>query len=96
MDVEFAGMLDRNETIALTDLNAAFQNPKLISIAYYEASLLVDHIVQTYGDAGLPLLQAKPYVRCHFLREHAPRRGDPAYWERFYSLEVTPEQFDGT
>ena len=53
MDVEFAGMLDRNETIALTDLNAAFQNPKLISIAYYEASLLVDHIVQTYGDAGL-------------------------------------------
>lgn len=53
MDVEFAGMLDRGEAIKLTDLNAAFQNPKLISIAYYEASLLVDHIVQTWGDAGL-------------------------------------------
>jgi len=52
-DVEFAGLLDRGETIKLTDLNAAFQNPKLISIAYYQASLLVDHIVSTYGDAGL-------------------------------------------
>jgi tetratricopeptide (TPR) repeat protein len=53
MDVEFAGMLDRGETIKLTDLNAAFQNPKLISLAYYQASLVVDHIVTTYGDAGL-------------------------------------------
>ena len=53
MDVEFAGMLDRGETIKLTDLNAAFQNPKLISLAYYQASLVVDHIVSTYGDAGL-------------------------------------------
>jgi Flp pilus assembly protein TadD len=53
MDVEFAGLLDRGEVIKLEDLNAAFQNPKLISIAYYEASLVVDHIVSTYGDAGL-------------------------------------------
>jgi len=52
-DIEFVGLLDRGETIKLTDLNAAFQNPKLISIAYYEASLVVDHIVSTYGDAGL-------------------------------------------
>jgi len=53
MDVEFVGLLDRGETIKLTDLNAAFQNPKLISIAYYQASLVVDHIVSTYGDEGL-------------------------------------------
>jgi phosphoglycerate dehydrogenase-like enzyme len=45
-----------------------------------------------YGDAGLPLLEGKPHVRCRFLREHAPRAGDPSYWGRFYSLEVTPEQ----
>jgi cellulose synthase operon protein C len=56
MDVEFAGLLDRGETIKLTDLNAAFQNPKLISIAYYQASLVVDHIVTTYGIAGLQKL----------------------------------------
>jgi tetratricopeptide (TPR) repeat protein len=53
MDVEFAGMLERGETIKLRDLNAAFQSPKLISIAYYQASLLVDHIIRAYGQAGM-------------------------------------------
>jgi tetratricopeptide (TPR) repeat protein len=53
MDVTFAGMLNRGETLKLTDLNAAFTNPKTISLAYYEASLLVEHIVNAYGDAGL-------------------------------------------
>jgi tetratricopeptide (TPR) repeat protein len=53
MDIEFVGMLDRGETIKLKDLNGAFQNPKLISLAYFQASLVVDHIVSTYGDAGL-------------------------------------------
>jgi cellulose synthase operon protein C len=53
MDVEFASLLDRGETIKLQELNAAFQNPKLISLAYFQASLLVDHIVSAYGDAGL-------------------------------------------
>jgi tetratricopeptide (TPR) repeat protein len=55
-DIEFVGLLDRGETIKLTDLNAAFTNPKLISIAYYQASLVVEHIVATYGDAGLQKL----------------------------------------
>src|SRR3954470_4014398 len=53
MDVTFAGMLNRGETLKLTDLNAAFQNPKTISLAYYEGSLVVEHIVSAYGQAGL-------------------------------------------
>jgi tetratricopeptide (TPR) repeat protein len=53
MDVTFAGMLNRGETLKLRDLNAAFQNPKTISLAYYQASLLVEHIVNAYGDAGM-------------------------------------------
>jgi len=52
-DIEFVGLIDRGEAIKLTDLNAAFTNPKLISIAYYQASLVVEHIVATYGEAGL-------------------------------------------
>ncbi len=52
-DIEFVGLLDRDEAIKLTDLNAAFQNPRLISIAYYQASLVVEHIVAAYGEAGL-------------------------------------------
>jgi tetratricopeptide (TPR) repeat protein len=53
MDLEFAGMLNRGEAIKLRDLNAAFQNPKLISIAYFQGSLVVQHLAATYGDAGL-------------------------------------------
>jgi len=53
MDVEFAGMLNRGETLPLKDLNAAFTNPKTISLAYFQASLLVEHIVGAYGEGGL-------------------------------------------
>src|SRR6185295_2920821 len=52
-DIQFVSLLDRGEAIKLTDLNAAFTSPKLISIAYYQASLVVEHIVAAYGDAGL-------------------------------------------
>jgi tetratricopeptide (TPR) repeat protein len=53
MDVQFAGMLNRGETLKVRDLNAAFTDPRTINLAYFEASLLVDHIVKTWGDAGL-------------------------------------------
>ena len=53
MDLEYAGLLNRREDIKLKDLNAAFQDPKKIQLAYYEGSLLVEHMVKTYGDAGM-------------------------------------------
>ena len=53
MDMAFAGMLNRGEAIKLRDLNAAFQNPKLISWAYFEGSLIVDHLMETYGQAAV-------------------------------------------
>src|SRR4029453_7149485 len=53
MDLTFAGMLNRGETLKLRDLNSAFQNPKTINLAYFQASLLVEQIVTAYGDAGL-------------------------------------------
>jgi Flp pilus assembly protein TadD len=61
-DMEFAGAIGQNEVTKLKDLNDSFQNPKLISISYFEASLLVDHIVQTFGDAGLHKL-IRAYAR---------------------------------
>jgi len=53
MDLEYAGLLNRHEDIKLKDLNAAFQDPKKIQLAYYEGSLLVEHMVKTYGDAAM-------------------------------------------
>jgi tetratricopeptide (TPR) repeat protein len=55
-DVEFATLLNRGETIKLRELNAAFTNPRTISLAYFEAALLVEHMVATYGDAGVARL----------------------------------------
>jgi tetratricopeptide (TPR) repeat protein len=53
MDIMFAGLLNRGEAIKLRDLNAAFQNPKLIQLAYYEGSLIVDHLMDEYGQAAV-------------------------------------------
>jgi tetratricopeptide (TPR) repeat protein len=53
MDMEFAEILEHGQALKLHDLNAAFTDPKKISLAYYQASLLVEHLVTTFGDAGL-------------------------------------------
>ena len=52
-DVEYATLLGRGETIKLRELNAAFTNPRTISLAYFEAALLVEHLVELYGDNGV-------------------------------------------
>jgi tetratricopeptide (TPR) repeat protein len=52
-DLEFAEMMNHDAVMKLAELNEAFTDPRKISIAYYEASLLVEHLVATFGDAGL-------------------------------------------
>jgi tetratricopeptide (TPR) repeat protein len=53
MTVPFVRAMDRGEVIKLRDLNAGFQDPRTISMAYYQASVLVDHLVQKYGEDAL-------------------------------------------
>jgi tetratricopeptide (TPR) repeat protein len=53
MEIEFARMLEHGDTPKLKELDAAFQNPKTISLAYFQASLLVEHLVTAFGDEGL-------------------------------------------
>ncbi len=52
-DVEFAQMLNQGTVLKLKDLNSGFMDPRMISMAYFQASLLVEHLVATYGDTGL-------------------------------------------
>jgi tetratricopeptide (TPR) repeat protein len=59
-DLMFASLMNRDETIALKDLNASFQNPQLIGVGYYQASLVVAHIVERFGHESLQKL-----VRAH-------------------------------
>jgi len=53
MDMTFATLMNRKETLKLRDLNAAFTDGRTISLAYYEGGLLVEHIVEKYGEDGL-------------------------------------------
>ncbi len=58
MDVPFARAMDRGKLISLRDLNSGFSNPEQISYSYYQASLVVEHIVDVYGQAKLRALVA--------------------------------------
>jgi tetratricopeptide (TPR) repeat protein len=52
-ELTFAAAYGRGEHMSLKELNAAFTNPEKISMAYYEASLLAELIVDTYGQPAL-------------------------------------------
>src|ERR1051326_8583861 len=56
MEVTFARAMDKNKVLKLKDLNAGFTRGETIALAYYEASLLVDHIVSTKGQGALNTL----------------------------------------
>ncbi len=56
MEIPFARAIDEGKILKLRDLNAGFQDPRTISLAYYEASLLVEHIVAVHGDETLKAL----------------------------------------
>jgi tetratricopeptide (TPR) repeat protein len=63
-DVEYVTLLNRGETIKLPELNAAFTDPRRISLAYYQAALLVEHLVELYGDEGVARL-VRSYTEGH-------------------------------
>lgn len=56
MEVDFAQALETGKALKVKDLNDGFTDPELISMAYYEASILVDHLAQTYGEEKLRAL----------------------------------------
>jgi phosphoglycerate dehydrogenase-like enzyme len=60
----------------------------------FTGDFLDENGVSAYGDIGLPLLK-EPYVQVSFLKDQTPLPGDRGYWDRFYSLEVTPEHIQG-
>jgi tetratricopeptide (TPR) repeat protein len=53
MDLSFAQALNEEKILKLEKLNEGFSDPRLISLSYYQASLVVDHIVETYGEPAL-------------------------------------------
>lgn len=56
MQVSFAQAMDAHQVLTLRDLDGGFNDPRQVSLAYYEASLVVDFIVRQYGQAKLNAL----------------------------------------
>jgi len=56
MDIPFARSLERGQVLKIRDLNSGFSSSATISYAYYQASLLVEHIVDTHGQRKLRAL----------------------------------------
>jgi tetratricopeptide (TPR) repeat protein len=52
-EVSFAQALHGKKILTLKDLNAGFTDPQTINLAYYQSSLLIEHIVNTYGEPAL-------------------------------------------
>lgn len=87
MEVPFARALEAGKALKLADLNAGFTRPDSIALAYFEASLLVDHIVRTFGEEKLQAL----------VRSYATGLEGSAAIERSLgtSLEHLQGSFDG-
>jgi tetratricopeptide (TPR) repeat protein len=56
LTLEFAHALDKKETFGVKNIARGFKEPAHLSMAYFEASLVVEHLVKIKGDAGLRTL----------------------------------------
>jgi tetratricopeptide (TPR) repeat protein len=54
--LEFAQQLGRGRTFGVKNLPDAFKRPESLALAYFEASLVVEHLVELNGDQGLRTL----------------------------------------
>jgi tetratricopeptide (TPR) repeat protein len=54
--LEFAHQLGKGQTFGVKKLPDAFKHPESLSLAYFEASLLVEHLVALNGEGGLRTL----------------------------------------
>jgi predicted Zn-dependent protease len=56
LTLEFARQLGKGENFGLKKLPNAFKRPETLSLAYFEASLVVEHLVAENGEAALRTL----------------------------------------
>ena len=52
-DLGFATDLNEGEVLSLRDLNGGFTRPETISMAYFQASVLVEHMIDEYGESTI-------------------------------------------
>ena len=47
--VDFAVALNEGGVLSIQDLNSGFARPEIISLTYFQASILVEHLIDTHG-----------------------------------------------
>ncbi|MBM3819461.1 MAG: tetratricopeptide repeat protein [Acidimicrobiia bacterium] len=52
-ELSYAQALEAGRLLKLRDLNDGFSDPRLINLTYYQASLVVEHLIDTYGEPAL-------------------------------------------
>jgi cellulose synthase operon protein C len=58
-EFDFVDAMGRGAVLPLSQLNAGFSDPLTISLAYFQASLVAEHIVELHGEAAIRrMLQA--------------------------------------
>ena len=56
LTLEFANLLSKGQTFGVKKLPDAFKRPETLAMAYFEASLVVEHLVAQNGEAALQTL----------------------------------------
>jgi tetratricopeptide (TPR) repeat protein len=56
LTLEFATALGEGHTFGFKGMTQAFKHPSNLSLAYFEASVIVEHLVELKGDEGLRVL----------------------------------------
>ena len=51
--LEFASALNDDSLLSIRDLNSGFTRPETINLSYFQASVLVEHIIDEYGMESL-------------------------------------------
>ena len=58
---------------------------------HYTGDYLDERGALAVPDIALDLYQERPFIRQGYLADQAPQPGDDTYWDRLYSIEITPE-----
>ena len=77
-ELQFAMALDEKKLLKIDDIQQGFSDPELIGLTYYQASHIVEHLVETYGDAKFWVL----------LRAYGRGLETPAAFTQTYGITV--------
>jgi tetratricopeptide (TPR) repeat protein len=78
LTIEYARNLARGKTFGIKGMADAFKHPETLSLAYFEASLVAEHLIDLYGESGMRAL----------LRAYAERATDAEAFQKAYGKSL--------